>query len=159
MTTPITDPFQFDELLTPAQRALRDQVREYMERVVRPAINDYWERGEIALELALGLRDLPIVGGTQRGYGCAELDCLSDGLVKYEICRVDGSISTLFGVHSGVGDWLDRDAGFGGAEAALAAGDGAYGKAGRVRADGAGAGIGRGACADHGSPSRRALRA
>ena len=84
MTTPITDPFQFDELLTPAQRALRDQVREYMERVVRPAINDYWERGEIALALALGLRDLPIVGGTQRGYGCAELDCLSDGLVKYE---------------------------------------------------------------------------
>ena len=102
MTTPITDPFKFDELLTPAQRALRDQVREYMERVVRPAINDYWERGEIALELALGLRDLPIVGGTQRGYGCAELDCLSDGLVKYEICRVDGSISTLFGVHSGL---------------------------------------------------------
>ena len=45
MTTPITDPFKFDELLTPAQRALRDQVREYMERVVRPAINDYWERG------------------------------------------------------------------------------------------------------------------
>ena len=75
MTTPLTDPFQFDELLTPAQLALRDQVREYMERFVRPAINDYWERGEIALELALGLRDLPIVGGTQRGYGCAELDC------------------------------------------------------------------------------------
>ena len=102
MTTPITDPFLFDELLTPAQRALRDQVRGYMETVVRPGINDYWERGEIALELALGLRDLPIVGGTQRGYGCAGLDCLSDGLVKYEICRVDGSISTLFGVHSGL---------------------------------------------------------
>ena len=67
MTTPITDPFQFDELLTPAQRALRDQVREYMERVVRPAINDYWERGEIALELALGLRDLPIVGAERSG--------------------------------------------------------------------------------------------
>ena len=102
MTTPQTDPFQFDGLLTPAQRALRDQVRDYMETVVRPAINDYWERGEIALELALGLRDLPIVGGTQRGYGCAGLDCVSDGLVKYEICRVDGSISTLFGVHSGL---------------------------------------------------------
>ena len=36
MTTPLTDPFQFDDLLTPAQRALRDLVREYMERVVRP---------------------------------------------------------------------------------------------------------------------------
>ncbi len=102
MTPPVTDPFQFDDLLTPAQRALRDQVRAYMETVVKPAINDYWERAEIALPLALGLRDFPIVGGTQRGYGCAALDNVSDGLVKYELCRVDGSVSTLFGVHSGL---------------------------------------------------------
>lgn len=102
MTTPVYDLFQFDDLLTPTQRELRDQVRKYMEDVVRPRINDFWERGEIALDLALGLRELPIMGGTQRGYGCAGLDCVSDGLVKYEICRVDGSVSTLFGVHSGL---------------------------------------------------------
>ncbi len=102
MTTPVVDLFKFDDLLTPAQRELRDRVRNYMEDVVRPNINDYWERGEIALDLALGLRDLPIVGGTLQGYGCAGLDHLSDGLVKYEICRVDGSISTIFGVHSGL---------------------------------------------------------
>ena len=71
MLTPVTDPFQFDDLLTHPQRALRDQVREYMEGVVKPAINSYWEKGEIALDLALGLRDLPIVGGTLQGYGCA----------------------------------------------------------------------------------------
>ena len=102
MTTPNVDPFQFDDLLTAEQRRLRDQVRAYMETAVKPAINDYWERGEIALDLALGLRELPIVGGTLRGYGCAGLDNVSDGLVKYELCRVDGSISTLFGVHSGL---------------------------------------------------------
>lgn len=102
MPTPVTDPFKFEELLTDSQRALRDQVREYMEGAVRPAINEYWEKGELALDLALGLRELPIVGGTQEGYGCAGLDCVSDGLVKYELCRVDGSISTLFGVHSGL---------------------------------------------------------
>ena len=103
MTTPLTDPFQFDDLLTPCSaHAARSGARITWRRSSGPAINDYWERGEIALELALGLRDLPIVGGTQRGYGCAGLDCLSDGLVKYEICRVDGSISTLFGVHSGL---------------------------------------------------------
>ena len=102
MMTPVLDLFQFDDLLTPAQKELRDKVRMYMENVVKPRINDYWERGEIALELALGLRELPIVGGTQKGYGCAGLDNVSDGLVKYEICRVDGSVSTLFGVHSGL---------------------------------------------------------
>ena len=82
MKPPITDPFQFDDLLTPAQRSLRDQVRAFMVTFVNPAINDYWERGEIALDLALGLRDLPIVGGRLRGYGCAALDTVSDGLVK-----------------------------------------------------------------------------
>lgn len=102
MSTPVTDPFLFDDLLTPAQRTLRDQVREYMEGVVKPAINSYWEKGEIALDLALGLRDLPIVGGTLKGYGCAGLDSVSSGLVKYEICRVDGSIGTIFGTHSGL---------------------------------------------------------
>ena len=102
MTTPVLDLFQFDDLLTPAQKELRDEVQKYMENEVKPRINDYWERGEIALDLALGLRELPIVGGTQEGYGCAGLDNVSDGLVKYEICRVDGSVSTLFGVHSGL---------------------------------------------------------
>ena len=82
MTAPVTDLLQFDDLLSPAQRAVRDRVRAYMEEVVKPAINDYWERGEIALDLAQGLRDLTIVGGTQNGYGCAGLDCVSDGLVK-----------------------------------------------------------------------------
>ena len=102
MTAPVTDLFRFEDLLSPVQRAVRERVREYMERVVRPAINEYWERGEIALDLALGLRELGIAGGTMEGYGCAGLDCVSDGLVKYEICRVDGSVSTLFGVHSGL---------------------------------------------------------
>ena len=102
MTTPIMDLFQFDDLLTPSQKELRAAVRKYMEDVVRPRINAYWERGEIALELAMGLQELPIMGGTQKGYGCAGLDTVSDGLVKYEICRVDGSVSTLFGVHSGL---------------------------------------------------------
>ena len=104
MPTPDFDPFRFDDLLTPEQRALRDQVRGYMESVVRPAINDYWERAEMARDLALGLGKLPIpiIGGTLTGYGCAGLDNVSSGLVKYELCRVDGSVSTLFGVHSGL---------------------------------------------------------
>ena len=97
-----SDPFNFDDLLTPEQRELRGSVREYMETAVKPAINAYWERAEIAFDLAIGLGKLPIIGGTMQGYGCAGLDSVSDGLVKYEVCRVDGSISTIFGVHSGL---------------------------------------------------------
>ena len=30
------------------------------------------------------------------------LDNVSEGLVRYELCRVDGSVGTIFGVHSGL---------------------------------------------------------
>ncbi|MCA9969623.1 MAG: acyl-CoA dehydrogenase family protein, partial [Anaerolineales bacterium] len=53
-------------------------------------------------ELALGLRDLPIMGGMLQGYGCAGLDALTAGLVRYELARGDGSIGTFYGVHAGL---------------------------------------------------------
>lgn len=96
------DFYQLDTLLTEAQRDIRDQVRAYMEHVIWPNINPYWERAEFPHELAFGLKELPIVGGTLQGYGCAGLDPLTNGLVNYELSRGDGSISTFFGAHSGL---------------------------------------------------------
>jgi glutaryl-CoA dehydrogenase len=96
------DFYQIDEHLTPAQRSVRDQVRGYVEERVRPHINPYWERAEFPYELALGLAALPIMGGVVRGPGCAGLDPLAAGLVMAELARGDGSISTFYGVHSGL---------------------------------------------------------
>jgi glutaryl-CoA dehydrogenase len=73
-----------------------------MESTVLPAINGYWERAEFPKDLATGLRELDIIGGPIRGYGCPGLDPLSEGLVIFELARVDGSIATFFGVHSGL---------------------------------------------------------
>lgn len=101
-TMPEYDFFQIDALLTEPQRALRDRVRDYVARVVWPNINPYWERAEFPHELARGLVNLGILGGQVQGYGCAGLDALSDGLVCAELARGDGSISTFFGVQSGL---------------------------------------------------------
>ena len=96
------DFYQLDNLLTGEQRALRDQVRAYAENVVWPNINPYWERAEFPYDIALGLKDLPIMGGPLRGYGCAGLDPLTYGLVTQELSRGDGSVGTFYGVHSGL---------------------------------------------------------
>lgn len=96
------DFYKLDGLLTEPQRELRDQVRAYVETKVKPYINPYWEKAEFPYEMALGLKELPIVGGDIQGYGCAGLDLLSLGLVAYELARGDGSIGTFFGVHSGL---------------------------------------------------------
>lgn len=96
------DFLQLDSLLNEQQRTLRQQVRNYVEQVVRPNINPYWERAEFARDIAFGLKELPIIGGQLQGYGCAGLDPLTAGLVRYELARGDGSIGTFYGVHSGL---------------------------------------------------------
>jgi glutaryl-CoA dehydrogenase len=96
------DFYRLDSLLTDQQREVRNAVRAYVETKVKPYINPYWEKAEFPYEMALGLKELPIVGGSIEGYGCAGLDLLSTGLVAYELARGDGSIGTFFGVHSGL---------------------------------------------------------
>ncbi len=88
--------------LTDAQRALRDQVRQWTENRVLPYINDYWERAEFPREMALSLSELPIIGGIIMGYGSANLDQMELGLVVRELARADGSITTFYSIHSGL---------------------------------------------------------
>ncbi|MCA9940397.1 MAG: acyl-CoA dehydrogenase family protein [Anaerolineales bacterium] len=98
-------PFDFlrlDDLLNDEQRHLRQLVRRYVSDRVLPHINPYWERAEFPRDIAFGLRELPIMGTMLRGYGCAGLDPLAAGLVRYELGRGDGSIGTFYGVHSGL---------------------------------------------------------
>jgi glutaryl-CoA dehydrogenase len=96
------DFFKLDNFLSDDQRAIRDQVRDYVQNLVLPNINPYWEKAEFPREIAMGLRDLPIIGGVIRGYGSAGLDPLQVGLVMYELSKGDGSITTFYGVHSGL---------------------------------------------------------
>ena len=96
------DFLKLDDKLNDEQRALRQQVRRYVTDVVLPDINGFWERAEFPRQMAMRLGELPIMGGMLQGYGCAGLDALSNGLVRYEIGRGDGSIGTFYGVHSGL---------------------------------------------------------
>ncbi|GAB4160302.1 MAG: acyl-CoA dehydrogenase family protein [Candidatus Promineifilaceae bacterium] len=96
------DLLRLDDLLNDEQRHLRQQVRDYVATRVLPHINPYWERAEFPETMAYGLKELPIMGGMLTGYGCAGLDALSAGLVRYELGRGDGSIGTFYGVHSGL---------------------------------------------------------
>ena len=99
---PATDFYLVDELLTPAERRVRDRVGAFCDRDVIPMINDYWEEAEFPFELIPKLARLGIAGGTTKGYGCPGLSPMASGLVGMELSRGDGSISTFYGVHSGL---------------------------------------------------------
>ena len=96
------DFLKLDGQLTAEQLHLRQQVRDYVTEEVLPTINGYWETAEFPDDMAMKLKHLPIMGGMLMGYGCAGLTPLEYGLVRYELARGDGSISTFYGVHNGL---------------------------------------------------------
>lgn len=99
---PAHDFCNLDGLLTQDERDLRDKARDFAEREIRPIIADYWERDETPFELLPKLAALNFTGGTIKGYGCPGMSAVAAGLMSMELTRGDGSVATLFGVHSGL---------------------------------------------------------
>jgi glutaryl-CoA dehydrogenase len=91
------DFYAIECLLPESDRLLLDRVRSFMEQKVAPIINHYWMRAEFPFEILPDLRSVGVVGVPYAG-GSAVLD----GLVSMEIARVDCSIATFLGVHSGL---------------------------------------------------------
>ena len=91
------DFYNLDMHLNDKQRATRQKVREWVQNSVLPRINPYWEKAEFPWEIARELPELGIVGGPLIGMDFIEL-----GLVMYELAKGDGSITTFYGVHSGL---------------------------------------------------------
>jgi glutaryl-CoA dehydrogenase len=88
--------------LPPEDNALRLKVRAFMEKEVQPIINDYWERDEFPFELLPKFKELGIMGLPFKGHGCPGRSTMLMGMAMMEMARIDASISTFFGVHTGL---------------------------------------------------------
>jgi glutaryl-CoA dehydrogenase len=89
-------------VLSAEDQAIVQRVRAFMENEVAPIINRYWIRAEFPFELIPKLAALDVAGIAYTGYGCAGKSTVLDGLLAVEMARVDASIATFFGVHSGL---------------------------------------------------------
>ncbi len=96
------DFYHISATVSEEDQALLHRVRTFMETEVAPIINEYWIREEFPHQLISGLAALGIAGQAYRGYGCPGKSAVLDGLVAVEMARVDSSIATFFGVHSGL---------------------------------------------------------
>ncbi|SDS11083.1 glutaryl-CoA dehydrogenase [Gramella sp. MAR_2010_147] len=96
------DFYNLDLKLTEKQREIQLKVRNFMEDEIKPLVNEYWKKDQFPFEIIEKFRDLNIVGVPYEGYGCPNLPFLMEGIIAQEIARVDVSISTFFGVHSGL---------------------------------------------------------
>jgi glutaryl-CoA dehydrogenase len=99
---PDSDFYMIQEVLSENERALLGKVRAFMESTAAPLVNKYWSQDSFPFELVPAIRDLGIVGVGFDGYGCPGGSSLLDGFIAMEIARVDSSIATFYGVHSGL---------------------------------------------------------
>jgi alkylation response protein AidB-like acyl-CoA dehydrogenase len=102
LPTPNSDFYHLAETLSGDERAILQRVRTFMESKVAPIINKYWVEDAFPFELLPAFKELNLAGVGIQGYGCAGGSQLLVGLVAMGMARVDASIATFFGVHSGL---------------------------------------------------------
>ena len=102
LPAPNSDFYQLVDVLTAEEKAILGKIRTYAETKVAPVINKYWADDAFPFELLPSFKELNIGGLGYQGYGCAGGSQKLFGFVAMELARVDASICTFFGVHSGL---------------------------------------------------------
>jgi hypothetical protein len=96
------DFYRIAAVLNENERALLKRVREFTEGEIAPVIEDYWSRDAFPFEIIPKMAELGIGGIGYQGYGAAGGSWLLNGFVAMELARVDASVATFWGVHTGL---------------------------------------------------------
>jgi len=96
------DFYRIAAVMNDSERALLKRVRAFTEGVVAPVIEDFWNRDAFPFEIIPKMAEVGIGGVGYQGYGAAGGSWLLNGLVAMELARVDSSVATFWGVHTGL---------------------------------------------------------
>jgi len=94
----MTDFFEIARHFSREERAVRDEVRAFVDSRVAPRIADHWEAGTFPVELVEELASLGLLGCSLHGYGCAGLSDVGYGLAMQELERGDSGIRSFASV-------------------------------------------------------------
>jgi glutaryl-CoA dehydrogenase len=89
---------QIDHLLTDDERDIRETVRDFVDRRVRPNVAEWYERGELDLALMREAGALGLLGMHLDGYGCAGTNAVSYGLACMELEAGDSGVRSMVSV-------------------------------------------------------------
>lgn len=99
---PDADFYHLTDVLIDNEKRKLEEVRAFVKTKVAPIINKYWAEDSFPFEIIPGIRDLKIAGVGYEGYGCPGGSTLLNGFIAMELAKVDCSVATFFGVHSGL---------------------------------------------------------
>lgn len=90
--------------LTEVQKMIRETVRDFAEREIKPIAQELDEKAEFSIELTRKMGELGLFGMyLPEKYGGQEMDTLSYIIAVEEIARVDGSQAATLAAHNSLG--------------------------------------------------------
>jgi glutaryl-CoA dehydrogenase len=93
------DFLETDSLLDGEEILLRDTVREFVDKEIKPHVADWWDEGKIPhTELARQFGELGMLGMHLEGYGCAGTSATAYGLTCLELEAGDSGIRSFVSV-------------------------------------------------------------
>lgn len=97
-----TDFYDILGLLTDGEKAVIERLRGFLDAHVKPVITEHWAKATFPFEVIAPMRALGIAGTGHDDYDCPGGTSLLSGCISMELARVDVSMSTFYGVHSGL---------------------------------------------------------
>jgi glutaryl-CoA dehydrogenase len=98
-TAPLAvDYLNLDSLFSADELELRDRIRAFVDRRIRPNINAWYEAAQFPRELARELGELGVLGMHLDGYGCPGRSAVEYGLAMLELEAGDSGLRTFASV-------------------------------------------------------------
>src|SRR6266446_7241958 len=102
LPAPNSDFYDFRSTFSADEQEILKQVREFLDTKVAPIIGKYWLEDAFPFELLPPLKELNIGGIGIEGYGGRGGSLGLWGSIAMEFARVDPSLATFLGVHTGL---------------------------------------------------------
>lgn len=98
-----SDYYRYFDDFTPDEQEKLVNLRELLAREAKPRVNDLWAREEFPYDLVKPLAETGIYGSMFDESRSYETSARFRGWVAFELARVDASLATFHGVHTGLG--------------------------------------------------------
>ncbi|MEU3459575.1 acyl-CoA dehydrogenase family protein [Streptomyces sp. NPDC006733] len=96
------DLYRFEDLLSADEAEILRRVRTFLQKEVAPHANDWWGRAAFPHHLIPRYAELDIAGLPYEECHGTPVSNLLTGFIALEMARVDASMATFYGVHSGL---------------------------------------------------------
>ena len=96
------DLYGYEHMLPAEDQQVLLRLREWLHREIKPIVNEHWAKAEFPHHVVPMMAELGIVGMAYEREGHTTASRLLSGFVTLELSRVDTSMATFYGVHSGL---------------------------------------------------------